>query len=59
MKRAFTLSFLVGIMSFTYLLSAQNIDKRSITGSWLGKIAAGENLAAINKALKSGGNNSV
>jgi pimeloyl-ACP methyl ester carboxylesterase len=41
MKRAFAISFLIIIMSLTYLLSAQNINKRSITGSWLGKVAAG------------------
>ena len=38
MKRGFATSFLIIILSLTYLLSAQNIDKRSIAGSWLGKI---------------------
>ncbi|MDO9341270.1 MAG: alpha/beta hydrolase, partial [Bacteroidales bacterium] len=41
MKKVLALVILLNSLLLSQSLSAQNIDKRSITGSWLGKIAAG------------------
>lgn len=41
MKKVFTLSAFLIILLLTQTISAQTIDKKFITGSWLGKITAG------------------
>jgi len=41
MKKGLSLSTLIIILLLTQTISAQNIDKKFITGSWLGKITAG------------------
>ena len=41
MKKVLALVVLLNSLLLSQSLSAQNIEKRSITGSWLGKIAAG------------------
>ena len=41
MKKVFALATLLTILLLPHSVTAQNIDKKSLTGSWLGKIAAG------------------
>ncbi|MCX6301930.1 MAG: hypothetical protein NTW82_07075 [Bacteroidia bacterium] len=48
------------ILISEFIIGQNVVDKQSVTGSWFGRISAGaadENLKAIEKALRSGGNN--